>query len=154
MPPLNCILNSRNDNTALKHGLIGNVFGKCVPLQSRFLTTRKLACRRVVHQICQRPCTGHFLTSFTPFIRTRLSHPSVESVITEDFTSFTKHGLDHCPTRLPITYINNITTTFKSLLHRALAHYNHRIIAVIHSPTTKLARCRCKGRGGQANFNL
>ncbi len=155
--PLNCVLKSRNDNATLKGHLVtsclGNVLGR--GLYGTFARRCTLARTSIVQGICQRPSTGHFLTSFAPFLVGREARPSIRHVLARYFSSFFREGMGHCsmPGSMPMRFIKNVTTSFPRRLGRATRGFKGAAKLVVRRPVRGVVGCRVRAVRG-SNFAL
>lgn len=135
-PSLGYILGDEGSGAYLGKCLINGVLKKQLPADicRDFLNETQLIQEEVIDCVYRKPKANRFLAGFAPFIAKNRSHPAIQKLLNDAFSTFIQRNLTDYPTKLPVHATGSIAYVFKEELTNALKEQGYTPGNIEQSP--------------------
>lgn len=140
--PLGFILGDEGSGAVIGRKFIGNVLKRQLPdeIISDFDSQFHLNTAEIIERVYKRPAPNAFLASFMPFVAKHIAHPTMESMITNEFTLFFKRNVMNYgnATTTPLHFTGSVAHHFSQQLYQAASSLGLNIVSIIANPLPDL----------------
>lgn len=140
--PLGFILGDEGSGAVIGRTLIGNILKQQLPAEitDDFNTTYGLTTADIISRVYRQTGPNAFLASFMPFVAKHIATPSVEAMVTEQFSLFIRRNLLGYTSvhRLPIHFTGSVAHHFAPQLHKAAEKSGLTISSIDPDPMPRL----------------